>query len=278
MADQDLESPPRSAEISFDEMGAQLDALEKANSVKLEDVKVDGDDVPETLRGKSARDLLNYAKSVETALRTSEAARQEALILAQTASAAAGKPAPVAAPESKPEPELTKEQLRELYDTDPLAAIEAMQRQALTRAEAHLQARLEPLISGAGQSAEQMARTKFPEEFEVLGEEIKQMVDSMPDKRILSQPGNWEQLVTFVRGQHQDKMFNHRLAKVNNDAAAEARKAQIDGTGFHGQNDQRPASNVLTAPSGKKVVWDDYTAEIARNLGMTKEEYLKWSV
>jgi hypothetical protein len=263
--------------MSFDDMGAQLEELEKANRTKLEDVKVDGDDVPENLRGKTARDLLNYAKSVEQALKTSESARQEALILAQTASAAAGKPPVAAPPEPKPEPELTREQLRELYETDPLAAIEAMQRQALVKAESHLQARLEPLISGAGQSAEQIARTKFPEEFEVLSDEIKQMVESLPDKRMLSQPGNWEQLVTYVRGQHMDKMFNHRMAKATTTAAEDARREQIASAGFHGQPDQRAGSTVATSPTGKKVVWDDYTAEIARTLGMSKEDYIAWS-
>ncbi|HEY6022406.1 MAG TPA: hypothetical protein VIY48_21865 [Candidatus Paceibacterota bacterium] len=275
MADQEQGTTTR--EMSFDDMGAQLEELEKANRTKLEDVKVDGDDVPENLRGKTARDLLNYAKSVEQALKTSESARQEALILAQTASAAAGKPPVVAPPEPKPEPELTREQLRELYETDPLAAIEAMQRQALVKAESHLQARLEPLISGAGQSAEQIARTKFPEEFEVLSDEIKQMVESLPDKRMLSQPGNWEQLVTYVRGQHMDKMFNHRMAKATTTAAEDARREQIASAGFHGQPDQRAGSTVATSPTGKKVVWDDYTAEIARTLGMSKEDYIAWS-
>lgn len=252
---------PVKTDQTFDEMEASLaPAPEKP---KLTEIKLEGDDVPEDLRGKSVDELVKLAKGLGESLKLSEHARL---------SAAAAAPAPVAAPPAPPEPkEMTDEELAELHATDPIKAMRVMQDQAVRIAQRNLEARVSPLITGTSSAVETSARVRYPQEFEVLGSEISSIIQSLPNKQILSDPAAWDQIVAHARGLHYEKFEAFRAARKGATALATARTAQAESVGA-------TFAPVESSLAGRTpVVIDDYTKEIARNLGMTIEEYTKWS-
>ena len=125
-------SPPNqpgggpAAGITFDEIERQLkDAEKTALSPKMDEFKVEGDDIPDNLKGKSARDLLNHIKTMEDTLRNVDAARQQALTMAQLAAQGRSEPAPApVAPE--PEPLITSEQVAAAFSEDATKGVELM--------------------------------------------------------------------------------------------------------------------------------------------------------
>lgn len=257
------------SEVGFSEMESQLQEIETGKlKSNLDEIKLDAEDVPENLKGKTARDVLNYVKSVEESLRVSETARQQALATAQLASQRVGEaPKPPAPPAKKV---FSKEELKEMYDNDPLAAIEAMQSQAIDIAAEHFSRRIEPMIVGSQQTAEQQARQKYPDEFEVFEKEIKEVVANLPDPGSLSNLSTWDNIVTFARGKDYMRLVNHQAARERTKSEAAALENERNNVGFS-PGPQRRAP----APKGK-VVLDATSQEIARNLGMTDEDYIKW--
>lgn len=230
---------------------------------KLADLKLEGDDVPADLRGKSVDELVKLADGLGKSLKLSEQAR-----LAMPLHA----PPPPVVPTPE-EPELTDEALAELMQSEPIKAIRIMQKQAEKVVMKNLESRIGPLVSGTASAVENGARAKYPEEFEVLGSEISAMVQRLPNKAVLSDPGAWDDLVSFVRGQPAsfDKLMNHRIAKKSNAGLDQARAQQADAAGM------TFAPTLSTPQGGGPVVMDDYTKEIARNLNMSPEDYVKWS-
>jgi len=85
------------------------DAASTANEPKPLDLttKLEGDEVPEELRGKTMAEVIALQGGMKDALLTSEQARKNAETLAATAAAATAPPAPVAAPLTAPAPELS---------------------------------------------------------------------------------------------------------------------------------------------------------------------------
>jgi len=134
--------------VSLDEMEQQAN---QPTPPKLDEIKVDGTDIPEDLRGKSVADVIKLAGNLANALKLSENARTNAETMARMASQQpSAPPAPVAAPEPK---ELSREEISELYATDPIKAIEVMQNQAISKVAKQYEVRLEPLFSGTSNVA-----------------------------------------------------------------------------------------------------------------------------
>jgi hypothetical protein len=147
--------------------------------------------------------------ALETALRISEEARKSQV---QTSTRETAAPAP--APE--PEKLLTREEIQKVYEDEPLKAIEMMQQQAIKLAARQFEERLRPLQNGGIVSAEAQARTKYAEAFEVLGPEIQKIVDSLPDRNVLSQPQAWDDLVSYVQGKPDniERIISKRMEKA----------------------------------------------------------------
>jgi len=259
-----MSEDPGSGAMTIEEMEQEINApVEEAPPKQtLGEIILDGDDVPEAARGKSAKDLANYATRLEEALRLSESARVSATS------------APAAPPLPAPEPELTREQLAELYQQDPLAAIEAIETRAGKRIYEHLERRLAPLAQSTASSAETMARQKYGMEFEMFGPQIQEFVRSLPDKTVLSSERGWEDLISYVRGKPEnfDRYINARVA---NDKGSSARAEEINSTGFSPRASTR--SPAPASPGSSAMDNDPLAREIADKLGMDWNEYKKWA-
>lgn len=186
----------------------ELPEDKEAEKTPPPDFVVDGDDIPEPVRGKSVKELADYAKRAENALRMSEQAR-EALLAQQQAIASQRA---VQAPQQTPQ-ELSATAIHEMLAKDPASAYDAIQHMIDQRIapQAHnFQQRMEGLLTGAMTLAEQQARAKYPLEFSSLSHEIKSVVDQIPDRQGLTSTEGWDRVVAFVRGQHIDKYLEAR--------------------------------------------------------------------
>jgi hypothetical protein len=261
------------AGITFDEIEQQLKEAEKtALQPKLDEMKVDGEQVPEALRGKSVSEILAHTRELENALRMSEVSRQQALTTAQLAAQAREVPAAPAEPE--PEPLITAEEVATAFQDDPSKGIQLMTKmneQAINRAASSFAQRIDPLLTGTMGAVEAEAKRKYPDEFELYKDEIKSIIDSLPNKRAMSSINSWDDMIAYVRGKNPDKLFAHRIAKEQAGKAAAAQEDQRNYAGVTMTSQQR-----APAPTGQ-VIMDDTTREVCRVLGISESDYVKWS-
>ncbi len=225
---------PFGSSVTLEEMEADS-AAESAAPTDLDKVKADGDTVPEAYRGKSFAEVIKIAETARETMNESTRAAQEAREAAARAEAAAGRqPAP--APE--PIKELSREELKALYDEDPLQAIAVMQDQSMRRAEAHVEQRLSAITEGTVGQAENWARQEFADEFELFGTEIKKMVDGISNKQVFASKQGWQDAVAYVRGKagNFEKLVEHRQTKASREEAGNARQGERDRSGFTGRN------------------------------------------
>lgn len=251
-----------------------------------ENVKLEGDSVPEALRGKTLKDLLDQNAALSSSLRTSEESRAQAVATIKSLNE---KPATPAAPPPPAPPApivFDQEKWNKLNEEDPSAAAKYMFEVTQASLSQNIEMRMAPVHAASTQTAEQIARTKYKDDFEVIGREIEAIVAQIPPEvrdKSLSQPGAWDRVVEFARGQNIEKIVEHRLKKqgasgaTTLDAAREeqaraAQMTQLGGGGGGGEMQSRTNVGVETS-----VPWDETTQEIARTLGFTsKEEYYKW--
>ena len=239
---------------------------------KLEEIKLEGDDVPESLRGKTAKELVDFASNTAKALATSEAERQRL---------ASAPPQPVVVQALPPppvvEPELSNDELKTLWDKDAIAAVQYLQTRGNKRLEENLLARLGGLTSSAATVAEQGARARYVEEFAAIGPEIEQLVkERVKDKSILADPAIWDDLIRYARGTHFEKIVAHRAAADTTKREVEARAAQAVSAGA------TITSVGSAAHPAKGAELDDFAKSIARTQfpGLSDQqafaEYTKW--
>lgn len=232
--------------------------------------RLEGDSIPERLRGKTLGDALRSFEGMGEALRISEKAREDLARFADRPASVAA-PAPVAPPAPK---ELTEDEVNELFKENPAKAIALLWSNANSQIVHHIDQRLAPLTNSSASAAEEAARTKYALEFELFGPEIKQMYDSIPDKSIFGQSAAWKDMITFIRGKD-DNLDKYVAAKANGGkptTVTTARAAEAASAGFHPTTVQRaPAAAVATGNE------DPIKREIAEKLGFaTYEEYVKW--
>jgi hypothetical protein len=197
----------------------------------------EGDDVPEAYRGKSLKEIIAIAETTRSSM-------NERLDVVKIASEAAARAAGSMSPRN-PEPpppeapkELTRDELKALYEEDPLRAIEVIEQQAAARTEAHLNARMAPLTDGILTQAENWARQEFATEFELFGDDIKKVVEKVGNKSVFTQKQAWEDAVAYVRGKagNFEKLIEHQQKKAGETAAASAREAEARRGGYTGSN------------------------------------------
>lgn len=259
------------------QLGPQTTTLEEMEAAggapapqDLTKVVLSGEGLPDELKGKTVADVLAQVGKMKDALLISENARKQADQLAQIAAAAAGRPAAAAPEVTVPEPELTDEQLAELHQTDPLKAMRYVSDRAVRVAAKMFEDRLEPLFSGGSESAEQLARAKYKTEFELLGSEIKAMVDSLPNKAVMAKPKAWDDLISYVRGQNITKMIDHAVTQRTRTLET-ARADEANGTGAVVTTRVAPAAQ----PGGAGKL-DATELEVCRVMDLSPEEYIKW--
>lgn len=250
-----------------------------AKPVDLNEVKADGDDIPEAYRGKSFAEVIKIAEGARGAMNDSVRAAQSAAEAARAAAEASGRPAAPVVEEPK---EMTREELKALYDEDPLQAIEVMQRQSMARAEAHVEQRLGQITEGTVAQAENWARQEYKDEFELFGEDIMKMVGGIRNKAVFTSKQGWEDAVAYVRGKagNFEKLVEHRQAKANGDAAENARRGERDRSGFTGRNTGSTRSSNVSNETAMKGMSDEEKSIAQRFIdnGTFKDmaEYKRW--
>jgi hypothetical protein len=258
-----MSDPMGAVEVTLDEMEKATQELPKVPS--LADIKLEGDDVPAIVRGKSAQEAIN---GLVDALKVSEQARQQALL---TAEAAVKTPAPVAPPPPPAPKELTIEELKALHDEDPFKAIQVMHQQAEQRVLRQYEERVRPLISGVASSAEQQARAKYADEFELFGDQISRAIDQFGARDLLSNPGTWDDIVAYVRGRggNIEKLIERKTKPKVEERRATAQQQQAESVGFtdnSGSRGRKPSSVDQLDPIQR---------EVAEKMGITPEDYIK---
>ncbi len=249
-------------------------------------VKLEGEKVPEDLRGKSVAEVAEELKRARAALKISEDAR---LALRQSSEAVETSrrpvaPQPVAAAQPVEEEELTDEKFEEMYNTNPARAMRVLAEQNQRRFErkvmGELRGSVSTLASGTAGSVEQMMRQRYAEEFAILGPEIEAVKAQVPVDQ-LTNPANWEQLIFYVRGQHVDKYLTAKQQRDHSRSIEEARSEQREGTppnfsrGSNGGAEGRERGEA-SLPRGRSRELDATQKEIARTLGVSEADYKKW--
>lgn len=267
-----MSEPAGPISVSIEDM----EAPKAPEATDLSKIKLDGDSVPELLRGKTMADVLTLFDGLSTSLKTSETARIQAEQLARMASERTLELAPK---EPEPEPELTDEQLQELHEKNPVEAIRIMQAQAEKRATRNLETRLGSLFTTTAAQVETQMRSKYAAEFELFGDDISRVLKIVPNKsQVLSNPAAWEDVISMVRGREGNfkRLLEHQAKPEIEQKRKGARETEALNVGF---TEQAPGRTRLPASIDQM---DDVMKEIARNLGFEPTqkgygEYLRWA-
>lgn len=261
--------------VSFAELEAQLATPKAADlgSIVLDDVG------HEELKGKSVKDFVAFYGEMKRGMEAAKTTIQT-LSASQSAMQAAMQQAPapqqvVATPQV--EAERTDADWKKLYEEDPFAYQQARMDLLEKRTLKAIDARVSPLTGGVASTAEAEARRKYAEEFEVLGPEIAQVLDRVPDKAALAAPGAWDQVVRYVRGEHQEKMFDHRQKKSSEAALAAARAREAGGAGvsFAGGGRSNGVATTVTNPGGLGELSPEQK-DVCRVMHLSEQEYRQY--
>lgn len=236
---------------------------------KLDEIKLDGEDIPAELRGKSVTEAVAFAKALAAGLKTSEAARMQAETNAQLAIGRTAEP-----PKVEEVKELSIEEIREKHGDDQLGALAEMQAQSERRLQRNLDQRMAPMFSSTAATVENDARSRYKEEFTLFGDQISAFVAKLPNaKQNLSTPQAWDDLVAYIRGQpgNVERIVEARIRGKSAPTLASAQAEQVETIGFSETSGKRSA-----IPKTVEQL-DPTQLEIARGLDMTPADYIKWS-
>lgn len=236
------------------------------NAQDLFNQRLEGDTIPEHLRGKTVADVLSHAASLGEALKISERARTD---MAKFADRPVNVHATPVAPADPGPKTYTEDEINEMFRDNPAKAIQTIWNAADALVERRVEQRIAPIRNSAVSAAEATARREYALEFELFGDQIKEMYNNTPDKMIFSNPQAWTDMVRFIRGDSAniDKLVEARQAK----AAGGARTAQAASAGFHA-----PPVQHTSRSAASPTLDDPLKREIADKLGMDYNEYLKW--
>lgn len=250
-----------------------MDEIERLHKAPPAPAVLEGDDVPEEFRGKTAAEIAKIASQRTEALRTSESARLAAL---ETRREPAASAPVVVAPPAAPA-QMTDEEFDALYETDPKQALRLMKEQSEASITQNVLARVMPLQAGAVASAEAQARAQFAAEFELFGPEIEKIIAGVPNKAFLASPKGWSDIISYIRGQPEnfDKLVAHRTKGSEAAAAAAARQREVDSAGFTSRTTVAPAAPKMGGDPSHYGL-DEVERRVADNMGMTYDEYAKW--
>lgn len=262
MADEAKEALPYGSSMTMDEIEESIAEGTREDAETKVDQKLEGEAIPETFRGKTVDDVIKENQRLQDSLRLRDA--EASTYKSALESRRSDEPAPVALPA-----ELTREELQAMYDTDPLAAVDAMQAQALRRAEAHLSVRLGSLEAGTVSAAESMARDRYKEEFELFGDEITKFQKSMPNQGVFSTRKGWDDMISYIRGQEGniEKIIEKRSGGSRTSSQARDEESRSAGS-------SRSPSSRGRIEGGREATLEQ--KQVAEGLGMTISDYLKW--
>lgn len=261
------------ADIERDLAGQTDDGSPAATPQELFNQRLEGEHVPEHLRGKSIADVLNQVNALGEALKISEKARSEIARFADRPVAST----PTYVPPAPAEKELTEDDINEMFKENPAKAINLLWNRGSAQMAAHIDGRIAPLTNAAASSAELNARAKYALEFELFGDQIAAMYNSMPDKGVFTKAEGWRDMVHFIRGNDEnlEKYVTEKAARANGQATPSLREARASASanvGFSPTRTQRESVGAASVSSND----DPIKREIADRLGMDMKDYLKW--
>lgn len=255
--------------VTLDDIGSMNETPTAPDYSK---VTLEGDEIPEELRGKSLSDALKELSGLKNALKISEDARialknsQEALETRQQT------PSPTPPPSPAPEPELTEDQLKELFESDPFKFHQYQAQQLEKRLLGTVQRSVQPVVGSAADFAIRESRSRFPDEWKAFGKEIETMISQLPDRSALANPGAMDQLMNYARGTHWQK-FQEYLNSKNGGTLDEARDSLARETP---QDFSRaPKQPSSPTPSRRQIQLDDVQKQIADAMGISHADYAK---
>lgn len=250
--------------VTLDEFDEQQNATKTPNATEL---KLEAEGLPDDMRGKTADDVAKQVEGLKNALKVSEENRL--LLRKQLESTPSPSTTPAAPPPPEQPKEKTREEIAEMFQSDPLAAIEYAQEQSARKLLSHIETRFGSVVSAQAQSAETQAREKYKDEFALFPDDIKKFMDGIPNKQAFQNPAAWDDMIAYIRGVNFDKFMEFKTKPKE-----KAREAEIENVGFSGTT----RSERREIPSGKLTQLDETQKEICRNLNISEEDYIKYYI
>lgn len=222
-------------------------------------IRLDGDKVPENVRGMTVDALL------------ADRSRMEQL-MAQMA-AGMNRPAAPVAPAPEPEPTYDRAAIKALIDEGNMVeAMEAMLGFAYKRVTRDFEDRIRPLANTTVTVAEQAMRARYPDEFELFGSEISALAQQAGTT--LSTPEAWEGLIGYVRGKGSnfDKLVEYKTTKRRRDS--DVVPPSVSAGALRGGNSGSSSGGLK--PTKDELASDPAVQKALRASGMTLDEYMRW--
>lgn len=233
-------------------------------AAELFSTKLEGDHIPESIRGKSIAEIVQQSNSLERALSVSEDARKRAVYTQPYPS----QPAPV-------QPDMTPEKMNELFLENPFEAVRQMLNVAGGSVLEHVDRRLQPLAGAGAAAAQRYAEQAHALEFKLFKDQIDDFVKQSGNPSAWSDPKSWDDLVSYIRGRPEniDKYYEARSKTTTTEQANAARTAEAGSAGASLVSKKGPSG-----PAGKDNDFglDEIEKEICRVSGWDYGEYHKW--
>jgi len=187
----DEQLPVQDEEEDFEDEDEE-EEQEQPQRPDYQSIRLDGDDIPEPLRGKSVSEamqqynsILSHAQQMAQQMRQGQMQQQQQ--------------------QTPPEPE------KPVFEDDDLLGDA---RNFETKLNQFVQRRVSPYVQqqmqAQTQQARQLAQQQFGDEFQRWGQEIDQLAGQLPVQQTAN-PQTWAQLVQYVRGQHMDEIIQERI-------------------------------------------------------------------
>lgn len=266
--------------MGTEETLADLEARTSAPAATdLDKVVLTGDDVPEIVRGKTAKQaiaaLTAAIESVKTGSADKAKLEEELSYLKRTASAPT--PSTPATPAGEEEKPLTKAQLDELYKTDPLQAMAVMVLQGAKMMERNLDSRIAPLRHAGATIVEGQKRAEYKTEFDLFGPQIEGILKQVPDRGILADPKAWDNIIAHVRGQPENftKLVEHAAKGGGKPDLRIVRETAAAETPASLSTPATPATTTTKKGAGEPE-WSADEDKVRQSLGHSVEEWRKY--
>lgn len=229
----------------------------KPASMDPSTMRLEGDNIPEDLRGKSVESLLT------------DRARMESLM--KELGSNLNRPAPTPVAPTEPDPVYDRNAIKELLENgNVMEAMEAMMGFAYKRVSKDFETRIAPLVSTTTSVAESSMRAKYPAEFELFGPQIAELARNAG--QAMSNPEAWDNLIAFVRGRGDnfDKLVEHKARKRST-------PSEIPPSVSSGALRGSSVSNREGVKATKEELANDPAVQkMLRASGMSIDEYYRW--
>lgn len=253
--------------VTMDDIGSMNATPDAPDYSKI---TLDGQDIPEDLRGKPLNDAIREISGLRNALKISEDARI-ALKNSQEALERGHAPAPPPPPSGPaPEPELNEDQLKELFENDPFKYHQYQAQQTEKRLLGMVRQQVQPIQGSAADFAIRQSKSTYADEWAAFGKDIETLISQAPDKSVFAAPGTMDQLMDYARGRNW-KQFQEYLNSKNGGTLDSARQALASET------PQDFSRTTPKAPNGSRKAQqlDETQKAIADAMGISHADYAK---